>query len=61
MDTAIDIYGVSICTNAWGDVHHRPLMNIMMSCPVGNVFFGLIDTSRKKKTMVHIVDQLKAL
>ena len=59
-DVSIATHGISICTDSWDDVNHRPLMNVMMSCPASNVFLDSIDTSRERKTMVYIVDQLKA-
>ena len=52
-------YGVSICTDDWDDVNQRPLMNVMMSCPTGDVFMGSIDTSGETKSMRYIADQLK--
>lgn len=56
---AVKNYGVSLCTDGWDDVNRRPLMNVMMSCPTGDVFLGSIDTTGQKKTMAYISDQLK--
>jgi hypothetical protein len=56
---AVKHYGVSICTDGWDDVNRRPLMNVMMSCPAGDVFLGSIDTTSQKKTMHYIADQMK--
>ena len=56
---AVKNYGVTICSDGWDDVNRRPLMNVMMSCPAGDVFLGSIDTSGEKKSMRYIADQLK--
>ena len=32
---SIETYGVSLCSDGWDNVVHHPLMNIMLSCPVG--------------------------
>jgi hypothetical protein len=34
-------------------------MNVLMSCPTGDVFLGSIDTTGQNKTMAYIADQLK--
>jgi hypothetical protein len=34
-------------------------MNVMMSCPAGDVFLGSIDTNGQQKNMRYIVDELK--
>src|SRR5579875_1903662 len=34
-------------------------MNVMMSCPAGDVFLGSIDTSGETKSMRYIADQIK--
>ena len=52
---SIETYGISLCS----DGVHRPLMNIMLSCPVGDIFLGLVDTSRNKKTKEYIAGELK--
>jgi len=56
---AVKNYGVSICTDGWDDVNRRPLLNVMMSCPAGDVFLGSIDTTGQKKNMRYIADELK--
>lgn len=52
-------YGVSICTDGWDDVNRRPLMNVMMTCPTGDVFLGSIDTTGQTKSATYIADELK--
>jgi hypothetical protein len=56
---SIAVYGVTICLNAWDNVIHRPLMNVMLVCPVGNVFIGSVDTPSHKKTKEYIARELR--
>ena len=56
---SIETYGVSLCSDGWDNVIHRPLMNIMLSCPAGDIFLGSIDTSGNKKTKEYIAGELK--
>ena len=39
---SIETYGVSLCLDGWNNVVHRPLMNIMLSCPAGDIFLGSV-------------------
>ena len=55
----IETYGISLCSDGWDNVVHRPLMNIMLSCSLGDIFLGLVDTSGNKKTKEYIVGELK--
>ena len=56
---SIETYGVSLCSDGWNNVVHRPLMNIMLSCPAGDIFLGSVDTSGNKKTKEYIAGELK--
>ena len=56
---SIETYGVSLCLDGWDNVVHRLLMNIMLSCPAGDIFLGSVDTSGNKKTNEYIVGELK--
>ena len=56
---SIETYGVSLCSDGWDNVVHRPLMNIMLSCPVGDIFLNSVDTSGNKKTKEYITGELK--
>ena len=56
---SIETYGISLCSDGWDNVVHRPLMNIMLSCPVGDIFLGSVDTSGNKKTKEYIAGELK--
>jgi hypothetical protein len=56
---SIKIYGATICTDGWDNVTHQPLMNVMLSCPVDDLFLGSIDTIVNKKTKAYIATELK--
>ena len=56
---SIETYGVSLCSDGWDNVVHRPLMNIMLSCPASDIFLGSVDTSGNKKTKEDIARELK--
>jgi hypothetical protein len=34
---SIALYGATICSDGWDNVIHRPLMNVMLVCPTGDV------------------------
>lgn len=55
----ISLYGATICSDGWDNVVHRPLMNVMLVCPVGDVFLGSIDTTGNKKDKGYIAGKLK--
>ena len=55
----IEIYGATICSDGWDNVTHRPLMNVMLVCPAGDVFLGSVDTTGNKKTKDYIANRLK--
>ena len=56
---SIETYGVSLCSDGWNNVVHRLLMNIMLSCPAGDIFLGSVDTLGNKKTKEYITGELK--
>jgi hypothetical protein len=41
------------------NVIHWPLMNVMLICPVGDVFIGSVDTTSHKKTKGYITGELR--
>jgi hypothetical protein len=45
--------------DGWDNVTRRPLMNVMLSCPAGDIFLGSIDTTGNKKTKAYIAIELK--
>ena len=55
----IETYGISLCSDGWDNVVHRPLMNIMLSCLADDIFLSSVDTSRNKKTKEYIAEELK--
>ena len=36
---SIKVYGATICTDGWDNVTCQPLMNVMLSCPIDDIFF----------------------
>ena len=55
----ISLYGATICSDGWDNVAHRPLMNVMLVYPIGNIFLGSIDTTGEKKNQEYIAGKLK--
>ena len=47
---SIEIYDATICTNKWDNIIYQPLINVILSCPVGDIFLGSIDMTGNKKT-----------
>ena len=56
---SIETYGISLCSDGWDNVVHRPLMNIMLSCPASDIFQGPVDISGNKKTKKYFAGELK--
>ena len=56
---SIETYGVSLYSDGWDNVVHRPLMNIILSYPARDIFLGSVDTSENKKTKEYIAGELK--
>jgi hypothetical protein len=56
---SIEIYSATICIDGWDNIIRRPLMNVMLSCPAGDIFLGSIDTTGNKKTKAYIATELK--
>jgi hypothetical protein len=56
---SIEVYGATICMDGWDNITRRPLMNVMLSCPAGDIFLGSIDTTGNKKTKAYIATKLK--
>jgi len=55
----ISLYGATICSDGWDNVVNRPLMNVMLVCPVGDIFLGSIDTTGNKKDKGYIAEKMK--
>lgn len=49
-------YGVTICSDGWDNVTHRPLMNVMLACTSGEVFLGSIDTTGECKDATYVAN-----
>jgi hypothetical protein len=50
MKQSIALYGATICSDGWDNVIHRPLMNVMLVYPAGDIFIGSVDMTSHKKT-----------
>lgn len=51
--TSIQHYGATICSDGWSDTNTRPLLNVMLVCPAGDVFLGSVDTTGEKKDIAY--------
>jgi len=58
MRASISQYGVTICSDGWFDKNFRPLMNVMLVCPIGDVFWGSIDSTGANKNIVYITETI---
>jgi hypothetical protein len=56
---SIALYGATICSDGWNNVIHRPLINVMLVCPVGDIFIGSVDTTGHKKTKKYMAEELR--
>lgn len=56
---SMETYGATISTDGWDNVVHRPLMNVMLCCPAGDIFLGSVDTTGNKKTREYISGELR--
>ena len=56
---SIETYGISLYSDGWDNVVHRPLMIIMLFYPAGDIFLGSIDTSGNKIRKEYIAGELK--
>jgi hypothetical protein len=45
--------------DGWDNVTRRPLINVMLSCFVGDIFLGSIDMTGNKKTKAYFATELK--
>jgi hypothetical protein len=46
--------GCTIISDGWSDMSHRPLINVLVCCPKGVLFFKVVDASGNKKTSEYI-------
>jgi hypothetical protein len=56
---SIEVYDATICTDIWNNVTRRPLMNVILLCPTGDIFLGSVDTTGNKKTKAYLAMELK--
>ena len=55
---SIENYGATICSDGWSDTNSRPLLNVMLVCPAGDVFLGSVDTSGEKKDITYTTNTM---
>jgi hypothetical protein len=55
---SIHKYGITIYFNGWDNVAQCPLLNVMLTCPSGDVFIGSIDITREQKDALYICNAL---
>ena len=53
---SISQYGATICSDGWSDTNIRPLMNIMLVCPAGDVFLGSVDSTGERKDIAYTTE-----
>jgi hypothetical protein len=58
MWNSIHKYRAPICSNGWDNVAQHPLLNIMFTCPNGDVFISSIDTIGERKDAHYICNTL---
>ncbi|KAH7430047.1 hypothetical protein KP509_09G080400 [Ceratopteris richardii] len=51
----VPMYGCTIALDGWTSCQKKPLINVMVICPKGNMFLGAIDTSLKEKSLAFLV------
>jgi hypothetical protein len=51
--------GCTILSNGWSDMCHRSLINVLVYCPKGILFFKVVDASGHKKTSEYIFNILE--
>jgi hypothetical protein len=49
-------YGVTLCADGWDNVHSRPLLNIIQTGTLGDLFLGTIDTTGEHKDAQYILE-----
>lgn len=53
-----DLYGQSLVSDGWTDANRRPLINVLLVSPAGELFMEAIDTSGNTKNMQYIAQQV---
>ncbi|KAH7366153.1 hypothetical protein KP509_18G065400 [Ceratopteris richardii] len=51
----VPMYGCTIALNVWTSCQKKPLINIMVICPRGNMILEAVDTSLKEKSSSFLV------
>ncbi len=53
---SISQYGATICSDGWSDTNTRPLLNVMLVCPAGDVFLASANSTGEKKDIQYTTD-----
>jgi len=54
----LQLIGATITSDGWFDVHRRPLLNLLVVSPKGEMFLKAVDTGGETKDAAYIVGQL---
>jgi hypothetical protein len=54
-----ELYGQSLVSDGYTDANRRPLVNVLLVSPAGELFMEAIDTSGNTKSMAYIANQVK--
>ena len=54
-----ELFGQSIVSDGYTDANRRPLVNVLLVSPAGELFMEAIDTSGNTKSMQYIANQVK--
>jgi hypothetical protein len=55
---SLQLTGATITSDGWSNVHRRPLLNLFVVSPKGEMFLKAIDTGGETKDVAYIVGQL---
>ncbi len=55
---SLQLIGVTITSDRWSDVCRRPLLNLLVVPPKGEMFFKAVDTGGETKDAAYIAGQL---
>jgi hypothetical protein len=58
LDLRKALWGLTLVSDGWTDANKRPLLNVLLVCPEGEIFIEAIDTSGDTKSMEYVADKL---
>jgi Protein of unknown function (DUF 659) len=53
-----ELFGQALVSDGWTDANRRPLLNVLLVSPAGDLFMEAIDTSGNTKDMKYIAEQV---